>query len=518
MMSCVSPQRHKKTLLTLVFLYILWSISIHFTEFDIIEGLLAIPRAVLWMYQHFIPDAKSLIKLPNILSKLAETLLMSIAATTIGAFFAFCLSFFGSVTTSYHKIFSFMARSIGSIFRNIPDAVWAMILLLSFGQHILTGYLAMFFVSFGFLTRVFIETLDEVDPSLIEGLESVGATYIQVIFHGILPTVQSQFLNWTLYMVETNIRSSTLIGMLTGTGIGFLFDVYYKSTQYRVTGLIVLVITLTILCIEYISNNIKKGLTKNSKIHAKGLFLCLFCLTSLAFISIDIRTLQLNQVLLTTLNHLQNMFLQVKNVHLPWQTLFHSLLVTLSLAFITTFVGGTIALFLSFFAARNLSSAYISVALLRLMSIIRAIPTILWVLIFAICIGLGSEAAIIGMCFHTIGYLVKAYSHSIEDMDKGVLEALRASGANWLQIIFQGVLPTTMRSLVAWTFLRFEINFANAVVMGAAAGAGGIGFELFMASRLYFNMSEVGLITLLILAIIIVLEYSGTFIKHRSLR
>ena len=61
-------------------------------------------------------------------------------------------------------------------------------------------------------------------------------------------------------------------------------------------------------------------------------------------------------------------------------------------------------------------------------AIIRAVPTVLWVLIFAIAAGLGSEAAILGMLFHSIAYLVKAFSEAFEEVDKGILEALQC---NW---------------------------------------------------------------------------------------
>jgi phosphonate transport system permease protein len=64
--------------------------------------------------------------------------------------------------------------------------------------------------------------------------------------------------------------------------------------------------------------------------------------------------------------------------------------------------------------------------------------------------------------------------------------------------------------------MRFEINFTNAVAMGAAAGAGGIGFDLFMASGFYFNIGEVGFITWLILAVAILLEIGATWLKRKQ--
>lgn len=136
-------------------------------------------------------------------------------------------------------------------------------------------------------------------------------------------------------------------------------------------------------------------------------------------------------------------------------------------------------------------------------------------MIFAVAAGLGSVAAVIGMSFHSIGYLVKAYSESFEEMDDGVIEALKASGATWWQIVFQAVLPSSMTYLLSWTFLRFEINFTVAVAMGAAAGAGGIGYDMFMASVFYYDLREVGIITYFMLLFAILLEVFATRLKRK---
>ena len=119
---------------------------------------------------------------------------------------------------------------------------------------------------------------------------------------------------------------------------------------------------------------------------------------------------------------------------------FQSLAVTISLAVLTTIIGSFIALFLSFFAAQNLSNKHLSKTIKLGLSFIRAIPTILWVMVFSVVANVGVEAAIIGMTFHSIAYLVKAYSESIEEIDSGIIEALRATGASFWKIIFHFIL------------------------------------------------------------------------------
>lgn len=241
----------------------------------------------------------------------------------------------------------------------------------------------------------------------------------------------------------------------------------------------------------------------------------LIALTVLAFLFFDYTGLDLAKAIPETVHNLKTMFLEPALSHFTWGQAFYQVGVTLGLAFLSTILGAGIAFFLALMVASNLSKAWVSKTVRIVVALIRAVPTVLWVLIFAIAAGLGSEAAVLGMLFHSVAYLVKAFSEAFEEVDQGIIEALRATGANWWHIVVHAVLPSTFTYLLSWTFLRFEINFSVAVAMGAAAGAGGIGFELFMASGFYFDLSEVGMITYMILVFAIVLEFLSTKMKNR---
>ncbi|MFJ7825923.1 phosphonate ABC transporter, permease protein PhnE [Psychrobacillus sp. NPDC096623] len=247
----------------------------------------------------------------------------------------------------------------------------------------------------------------------------------------------------------------------------------------------------------------------------KGTVLVLIALTIIAFISFNYSGLDLTKAIPETAYNLKTMFLEPALSHFTWGEAVYQIGITLGLAFLSTILGAVVAFFLALMAATNLSNKWLSKTVRILVAFVRAVPTVLWVLIFAIAAGLGSEAAVLGMLFHSIAYLVKAFSEAFEEVDKGILEALTATGANWWHIVSHAVLPSTFTYLLSWTFLRFEINFSVAVAMGAAAGAGGIGFELFMASGFYFDMREVGLITYMILILAIVLELTSTRLKRR---
>ena len=228
---------------------------------------------------------------------------------------------------------------------------------------------------------------------------------------------------------------------------------------------------------------------------------------------------KLSSAFLEFLKDLKIMFFEARlSDRYTFLEVFNSLLITIALAILTTLIGSFIALFLSFFAAKNLSNERTSKIIKIIVSFIRAIPTILWVLVFSVVANIGVESAIIGMSFHSIAYLIKAYSESIEEIDTGTIDALKATGASWWQIIFQAVLPSTITSILSWTFVRFEINFTNAVAVGAASGAGGIGYDMFMSGTMYFDIREIGVFVYLIFIVALILEFVSYFLKNKYLK
>lgn len=232
-----------------------------------------------------------------------------------------------------------------------------------------------------------------------------------------------------------------------------------------------------------------------------------------AFSNFDYGNIDWGLAISGTFANLRTIFLEAELSSISLNEALLQVVITFAIAFLTTVFSAILSVLLGLLAARNLGGKRSSSLIKGFVALIRAIPTVMWVLIFAIVAGLGSVAAVIGISFHSLGYLTKMFSESFEEMDGGVVEALKATGASWWAIVFQGVLPTTIRSLVAWTFMRFEINYIVALGMGAAAGAGGIGFNLFMAGNFYYNMREVGAVTFLILLTCFLLEAVSVRIK-----
>jgi phosphonate transport system permease protein len=243
--------------------------------------------------------------------------------------------------------------------------------------------------------------------------------------------------------------------------------------------------------------------------------LVLLALTVYGFLTFDYKNINFTEAINSTVNNVKVVFGQPRLTYNTFAGAMKALFVTFSLGVLATVFGAVIAFFGALLCAKNIANPTIAIIIKSFVAFVRAVPTILWVLIFTVAAGLGSVAAVAGLTFHSAGYLIKAYSESIEEMDGGAIEALKASGAGFWQIVFQAIIPSSINYMTAWTFLRFEINFTNAIAMGAAAGAGGIGYDLFMAGSFYFDLRELGFITYTVVAAVILLEMAATKIKAK---
>ena len=252
-----------------------------------------------------------------------------------------------------------------------------------------------------------------------------------------------------------------------------------------------------------------------SNIAIRILICGLIAVTVLAFVTFDYKDIDFAEAITATLHNIKTVFIQPRLERDTVTGVLYQLLVTFCLGIISTLFGAVLAFFCSLLCAKNIAFPVMANVIKSVVAIVRAVPTVLWVLIFAVSAGLGSVAAVIGLTFHSFAYLTKMYAEAIEEIDDGTIEALRANGADFWQIVFQAILPASLSSMVAWTFMRFEINFTNAVAMGAAAGAGGIGFNLFMAGSFYFDLHEMGFLTYVVVIAVIILETFSTKFKDK---
>jgi len=191
---------------------------------------------------------------------------------------------------------------------------------------------------------------------------------------------------------------------------------------------------------------------------------------------------------------------------------------TIFLGMMSTFFGIILAIPVSFLAARNLmSGSWITLAIYFLtrtiLNIIRSIEPLIWAIIAVVVVGLGPFAGILALTLHSIAALGKLYSESIESIDPGPIEAIQATGANWLQTIMYAVVPQIIPPFVSFTIYRWDINVRMSTVIGLVGG-GGIGFLLVQWIRL-LDYRAAGIAVWFIAITVAILDYVSSEIRQR---
>ncbi len=196
----------------------------------------------------------------------------------------------------------------------------------------------------------------------------------------------------------------------------------------------------------------------------------------------------------------------------------HYILETLATAVLGTTLGSVIAIPVSFLAARNLMrrtsiGTAIYFAIRTLMSIVRAVPTIFWGLLFVTAVSIGPFPGVLATSLFTFGLMSKLFSEAIEAIDWGQVEALTATGANSIQVVINGVLPQVLPYMIAHLLYTFEVNVHSATILGIV-GAGGIGF-LFSQYIQYLDYEKEATVLIVVILMTMTIDYSSAAVRRR---
>jgi phosphonate transport system permease protein len=191
---------------------------------------------------------------------------------------------------------------------------------------------------------------------------------------------------------------------------------------------------------------------------------------------------------------------------------------TIGMALIATALAMLLAVPASFLAARNLMSANpftygIYFIVRTILNILRSIESLIIAIVFVVIVGLGPFAGVLALAVHTVAALAKLYSEVIEGIDPGPIEAMRATGANWAQIVRYAVIPQIVPPFTAFTIYRWDINVRSATIIGFVGG-GGIGFLLIELIRIN-DFRGVSALFITIAVIVILLDYVSAKIREK---
>jgi phosphonate transport system permease protein len=179
----------------------------------------------------------------------------------------------------------------------------------------------------------------------------------------------------------------------------------------------------------------------------------------------------------------------------------------------STVIGIAISVPIGLGAARNVAPLPVYVLCRGVVAASRTLQEVIVAILFVAMVGFGPLAGMLTLSFATIGFLAKLLAEDIEDTDPAQLEAVRATGASWAQVINYAVQPQVMPRLIGLSLYRFDINFRESAVIGIV-GAGGIGATLNTAFDRY-EYDTAAAILVSIIAIVMVAEYLSGVIRRR---
>ena len=198
--------------------------------------------------------------LPKVVEPMLETLQIAIIAAFIGCGIALPISFLASRTTVPNRPTLTITRGILSVVRAIPDFLYALIFVAAVGIGPLPGILALIFFNIGVVAKLLSETVDGVDPGPIEAADAGGSTRAQMVRWSVLPQVLPNYVAFSLYAFELNVRASTVLGFVGAGGIGFLLRVQYGFSAWSNVSVIIISLFVVVFFIEIVSIRLRRRL------------------------------------------------------------------------------------------------------------------------------------------------------------------------------------------------------------------------------------------------------------------
>ena len=227
-----------------------------YTGFNPIAVIPHLREGWTFFFEDFLPPPLHL-KEP-IIECIAVTIALAVSSASVAAVLAAGAAVLGSERTTPFCWLAGIVRGTATFLRNIPTLVWAFILFSSLGIGTSVGFIALVITSFAFMTRTFIEVIDEIPEDPLECMEAVGADFWQRIFQCIIPCCIEGFISWFLYCLEVNIRASTIVGMVGGGGSGMILLSYLKEFKYSQSAGIIFVIASIVILVDSMTSMLRK--------------------------------------------------------------------------------------------------------------------------------------------------------------------------------------------------------------------------------------------------------------------
>jgi phosphonate transport system permease protein len=204
-----------------------------------------------------------------------ETIQISLWGTLIAVMIGFPLGLLGTQTLVIRGILNeaelqgapvrrglryalyFLARGVLSLFRSIPEFVWAFMFVRAVGLGPFSGVLAIGVAYGGMLGKVYSEIFEGVNYRPLEALQSLGANKLQIFFYGWFPQALPNFVSYTLYRWECAVRASAILGLVGAGGLGQQIEISMRMFNFNEVLTILMMLFFMVATVDYLSAKVR---------------------------------------------------------------------------------------------------------------------------------------------------------------------------------------------------------------------------------------------------------------------
>ncbi len=486
----------------------------------------------------------------QLLSSIGTTLSIVICATLLAALLSVPIAVLGASNTAPHVLGRYGARALIVASRAVPDVVLAILFFRIFGFGGLTGVLAMGLHSIGMVGKLYADAIEQIDEGPRTAIRAAGGSRLQELLGGVIPQVLPSFVATSLHRLDINLRVSVVLGFVGVAGLGQEIANALRTLDYQRGIALALVVFALCVLMELLSGAIRTRLmnTTGERPRSRALSfitgrrrratnspagsaargprphariarvshpwtpgrlrkLVYWFVTALVVVAstwhLGLTPEQLARGFREFWPTLAQFWPPETGAMLP--TLLAELVVTVEIALAATLIGAVLSLPIGAFAAANVAPRPGIACVFRgAVLMIRGVPELVLAIIFVVITGLGPVAGACALGVGSVGLLGKLVADSVEEVDRDVEQALRATGATRLQVFFSATLPQVAPAVVGHLLYQLDTNIRSATLLGLV-GAGGIGYYLLNASRV-LEFGVVTTVLLLTFAVVMLVE------------
>ena len=190
-----------------------------------------------------------------------EEMIITIQIALWGTFLAVILSVPFGILSAHNMApwwINQPVRRLMDLFRAIHEVVFAVLFVVAVGLGPFAGVMALFIHTTGILAKLFSEAVEAIDPRPVEAIRTTGASRMQQVIYGVIPQVLPLWISFSLYRLESNVRSATVLGVIGAGGIGQVLFEYIRGFYYPEASAILIIVVLTVTVMDLISQQLRR--------------------------------------------------------------------------------------------------------------------------------------------------------------------------------------------------------------------------------------------------------------------